>query len=304
MTKSKEKIHDKIYSQILKETRQAPEIRQNIISEIENELERTVISFCTSFEFPVMIENKDALILEELLQNTDILEGGLILVINSPGGSGLAAERIINVCRSYSNNDFKVIVPNMAKSAATMICLGSSEIMMSKTSELGPIDPQITIRKDDGQSLRRLSIHSILESYSDLFEKAIKTKGKLEPFLQQLSRYDARDIEEFIRAVELSENIAIKHLINGMMKGESKEKIKKKIEPFLSHKKSKAHGRPIFIKEAKECGLKIQEIELRSKLWKLVWELFLRTDHILTTNCAKIIESRNESFSANKPQTE
>lgn len=293
--------HKKIYKQLLKETKQAPEIRQNLIKNIEKEMGKTVISFCTSFQFPVMIDDQDAVMIEELLQNIDIKKKGLLLIINSPGGSGLAAERIINVCRSYSNNNFNVIIPNRAKSAATMVCLGSFKIMMSKTSELGPIDPQVAIRTEDGKSLKRLSIHSILESYRNLFEKAVKTKGKMEPFLQQLNRYDARDIEEFSRAMELSESIAIKYLINGMMKGEKTKDIKKKIEPFLSHKKSKSHGRPIFLKEAKDCGLEIEEIELGSKLWKLIWELFLRTEHVLKTDCAKIIESQNEAFSAKNP---
>ncbi|GAH14065.1 unnamed protein product, partial [marine sediment metagenome] len=41
------------------------------------------------------------------------LSKGLALIINSPGGSGLAAERIINVCRSYSGTEeFWAIVPN------------------------------------------------------------------------------------------------------------------------------------------------------------------------------------------------
>jgi ClpP class serine protease len=44
----------------------------------------------------------------------------------------------------------------MAKSAATMICLGSNAIYMSKTSELGPIDPQVTIK--EGEELKRLSV--------------------------------------------------------------------------------------------------------------------------------------------------
>lgn len=74
------------------------------------------------------------------------LSKGLIIMINSPGGDGLAAERIINVCRSYSGTgEYQVIVPGKAKSAATMVCFGASAIYMSPTSELGPVDPQIVI---------------------------------------------------------------------------------------------------------------------------------------------------------------
>jgi ClpP class serine protease len=35
-----------------------------------------------------------------------------------------------------------VIVPDQAKSAATLLALGAHHILMSKISDLGPIDPQ------------------------------------------------------------------------------------------------------------------------------------------------------------------
>ncbi len=283
-----------IYTKLLSEIRQSPSIRQEIIRSIEKELNKTIVTFFTSFVFPVMIEDQDAIMLEEVLQNTDGLEKGLILIINSPGGSGLAAERIINVCRSYSKDKFEVIVPNMAKSAATMICLGSNKIYLSKTSELGPIDPQIPIK--EGEVFKRLSVHSIITSYENLFRKAVNTKGRLEPYLQQLSRYDARDIEEFYRAMELSESIAVKYLKKGMMRDLSENGIKNKIKPFLSPLKTKSHGRPIFFDEAKKCGLKVDVIDIESNLWQLLWKLYLRTDFVLRKDCAKIIESRNHQF--------
>ena len=37
------------------------------------------------------------------------------------------------------------MVPNMAKSAGTLIALGADRIVMGYCSELGPIDPQIRI---------------------------------------------------------------------------------------------------------------------------------------------------------------
>jgi ClpP class serine protease len=76
-----------------------------------------------------------------------------------------------------------VIVPKMAKSAATMVCLGADSIGMSRTSELGPIDPQIKV--GDGMYY---AAHEIVESYNDLMTKANKSKGNLEPYLQQLYR--------------------------------------------------------------------------------------------------------------------
>src|SRR5262245_40921976 len=45
----------------------------------------------------------------------------LDLMINSHGGVGEAAEKIVEMCRDHCTQQFRVIVPNYAKSAATMI---------------------------------------------------------------------------------------------------------------------------------------------------------------------------------------
>ena len=64
------------------------------------------------------------------------------LMINSPGGNADVAEKMIRMCRQRFQT-FNIIVPDYAKSAATMIALGSDKIMMGYLAELGPIDPQL-----------------------------------------------------------------------------------------------------------------------------------------------------------------
>lgn len=119
-----------VIQQVMTEQNQGHETRKRIFIELEKELKRPVVSFFTSLTFPVMIEDADADMLEGVLQKMD-LSSGLVLLISSPGGDGLAAERIINICRSYSKtNDYWTIVPGKAKSAATMICFGASKIIM------------------------------------------------------------------------------------------------------------------------------------------------------------------------------
>lgn len=271
--------------------------RKELIDQIETRHKKTVITFMTSFKYYASIEDQDAVVLEEICQNTKI-ENGIILFLNSLGGSGLAAERIINVLNTYSQNSYEVIVPNMAKSAATMICLGGKKLYMSKTSELGPIDPQIQIKI--GETPRMASVHGIITSYDNLLEKAVTATGRLEPYLQQLSRYDARDIEEYKKAMELSESIAVRSLKKGMMVSFSESDIKQKIEPFLSPLQTKSHGRPIFIDEARNCGLSIDEISVHDESWKDIWELYLRSNYLLQGNIIKIVESKTDNFYVGK----
>ena len=117
--------------------------------------DKFVVAFFTSFVFDVQLNNGDVDMIEEVLQNSDLKGKHLVLILDCPGGDGLAAERLINVCRSYSTDGYTVLVPKQAKSAATMICLGANRIIMSHTSELGPrLDPQISTGRDGMRHMR------------------------------------------------------------------------------------------------------------------------------------------------------
>lgn len=66
----------------------------------------------------------------------------VLMVVVSDGGKIEPAYLISKTCKRLSKSKFVVSVPRRAKSAATLIALGASEIHMSLLSELGPIDPQ------------------------------------------------------------------------------------------------------------------------------------------------------------------
>ena len=283
-----------VVSQVMREQDQEPSTRRHLLMDLEKELKRPIVSFFTSFSYPVMIEDKDADMLEGILQKMD-LSNGLALIINSPGGDGLAAERIINLCRSYcKTGEYWAIVPGKAKSATTMICFGGSKIIMGPASELGPIDPQFTTYEQG--TAKWFSVYNVVKSYEDLFSRAVKEKGNLEPYLQQLAKYDEREIKECKAALSLSEDIAIKTLAAGMMKGLSKENIKKKIKIFLTPERTKTHGRPIYRDEAKQCGLNIESRDVKEKIWELVYELYIRTENFVSGKASKTIESKNNGF--------
>lgn len=287
-----------IIQRVSAEENQGLPTRKKLYTNIENKLGRPLLSFFTSFRFPVMIEDVDAEMLSNVLSQIDLAKG-LVLLISSPGGSGLAAERIIEICRNYSKtSEYCVIVPGKAKSAATMICFGASNILMGPTSELGPVDPQCAIDK------KPFSVYNIVRSYETLFERAVKTKGNLEPFLQQLRNYDEREIQEFRASLELSADISVRTLASGMMKGIAEQEIRKKIKVFLTPEFKKTHGRPIYAKEAVECGLSIEMINTDSELWKNIYELYIRLDRLVNVHVSKCVESKEHSFSAPIPKVE
>lgn len=69
-------------------------------------------------------------------------EKDILMFIDSGGGRIEPAYLISKTCKKHSKNKFISTIPRKAKSAATLICLGTDEIHMGDLSELGPIDPQ------------------------------------------------------------------------------------------------------------------------------------------------------------------
>lgn len=287
---------DPIISRVIEERSQGHGTRVSLYTELEEKFERPVVAFFTSFAHSVMLEDADVDTLAGFLQMMD-LANGFLLIISSPGGDGLAAERMINVCRSYSGtSEYGVIVPGKAKSAATMVCFGASKIYMGPTSELGPVDPQIMIN-DDGVN-RVIPAYHVVESYKELFSGAVQEQGHLEPYLQQLQKYDAAMIKNYEAVIELSKDISVGALKSGMMQGESEKKIAKQVEMFLTPERTKTHGRPIYSENAIECGLNVEKIDHTEQIWNLVYELHIRLNHFVSGEAAKCIESKDQSFIA------
>lgn len=286
--------NDPVVKRVMSEISQGPETRRHLFEKIEDLLNKPVIAFFTSFNHNVVIDDADADMIDGMLQPLD-LSKGLAVIISSPGGSGEAAERIINILRSYSGTgEFIAIVPGKAKSAATMICLGASKILMCSASELGPVDPQIRIADEKGQWY--VSAFHIVDTYDTLFSEATKTKGNLQPFLQQLGNYNASIIAHLRSAIELSKDISVKALQSGMMSGKDEIQIEESIKLFLTPDNTKTHGRPIFKDAAREIGLSIEDIDHKSELWKNIYELYLRLKYYSDGPVCKIIESKEANF--------
>ncbi len=285
------------WSRVSEEIAQGWALRKQLIAEIERQVRGKVIVYFTSFgSANGMITDSDAEMIENIL-SAEHDRGRIVMILNSAGGFGLAAERLVNVCRTYSAGNFEVIVPHMAKSAATLVCFGASRIHMSPTAELGPVDPQVRYYDDNGKE-QWISAEEYVRSYDDLMDKATSGDApRIEPLLQQLARYDARYIEKLRSAQTLSRNISVKLLQSGMMLNRPEKWIEKKILPFLLQKETSSHGRMIAMAEARGYGLKIKSIDIRSRLWSSIWELYIRAGYVVSSRCGKILESSLSSVS-------
>lgn len=71
----------------------------------------------------------------------------ITLLLASPGGEIDAAELVMQILRDTTAGDrtpgdLEIVIPGAVKSAATLMAIGADRILMSRGSELGPIDPQ------------------------------------------------------------------------------------------------------------------------------------------------------------------
>ncbi len=88
------------------------------------------------------------------IKNSSVEE--IDFIVQSPGGSADDAYRIIRTLRSNFKT-VNIIVPFWAKSAATLLSMGGSVIIMDEFGEFGPLDVQIAKEMDDRPDYERES---------------------------------------------------------------------------------------------------------------------------------------------------
>lgn len=70
----------------------------------------------------------------------------LDILIHSPGGDLTSCYVVARLFSRYMD-EWEALVPVCATSGATLICLGSSNVVMSEIAQLGPVDPQVLSKR-------------------------------------------------------------------------------------------------------------------------------------------------------------
>lgn len=245
--------------------------RQAKIAEIQEFTGRRLISYVAAPQWT--IQQSDIPPIVDLLQDVD--EGSdLDLLLHTLGGDIDQAERIVLLCRRKIGKEaqFRVIVPDSAKSAGTLIALGADEIVMGYASELGPIDPQITITTAGGESMTRPA-----QSFKDGLRSIIDESedGNVSPaYFPLLDKLDPALIDFCDKAIERSKKFAREYLRLYMLKHESDEKINDVVDVLVNADEHLSHGAVIDAERAHRFGLKIASLDPDDDLWQAYWRLY------------------------------
>lgn len=264
------------------------------VEELEKARNSTVISYIADSR--AIFDHDDCLMLDDNL--TQLTNGGqtkvkkLDLLLQSPGGILEAAYKFFRICKDYSE-EFNVIVPLSAKSAATTICLGAKEIVMTSISELGPVDPIIQHPQNPNIRIPARAIKEYMDLIGNPDRANITIDQELKNTLNKT--LDAYLIGSYEMALKNSKEIIEKILKENTDAGLNDEQIKKIIVELTE--KHASHSYPIDRKELAELGFKnIVKAEENPALIKAIKQLFgVYTQFMRQNNLIKLQGNRDQN---------
>ncbi len=135
---------------------------------------------------------------EEMKSGSERSDEAVAVFIRTGGGSAETAERMVAVLRKHYRLVY-FVVPDLAMSAGTILCMAGDKIFMDYSSSLGPIDPQVPA-PDTGEYVPAMG-------YLDKV-KEITEKGDLAPAdVVLLKSMDLGKLALFEQARDLSRDL-------------------------------------------------------------------------------------------------
>lgn len=262
--------------------------RQDAIHAIQKETKRKLICYISG---PAgYVERDDVIPLTDVLHR--INQGDkLDLLLHTMGGDVDAAEKIAGLLlKSVGNSgELRVIVPDCAKSAGTLVSLAASSIVMSDTSELGPIDPQIVTTSPDGVQTSRPA-QSYIDAYNDMI-KQMDAAGGSSPALHALmAKFDPVLLDMCRKAIERSRRFAERFLREGMFRNATAN-VTEIAGKLSSNQNWLSHGAVINASDASAVGLRVDYRDEHEDVWQAYWRLYCELRLSLNSNTEKIFES-------------
>lgn len=204
------------------------------------------------------------------------------LFLYSRGGDVSVPWRIVTMIREFCE-EFCVLIPYKAHSAATMISLGADRIVMGKKAELSPIDPTL-VRAIIGEATvppPEISVEDVSSYISFMRERAnISDQAALAQVVSQLASH--------LTPLTLgSVNRQYSHirLVARKLLTSRKEKIEEgRIGTIIDAltEKMYSHGHAIGRREATELGLPVDKPD--DNLEAFIWSLYQEYETLLQLN--------------------
>lgn len=243
--------------------------RQALIKKIRESYGTPLVCFVSGNA--AAIDRDDIVFFVDLLHN---VERGcdLDVLLHTGGGDIDAAEKLITLVHTcVGTGRLRIVVPDFAKSAGTLMALGADVIVMSDTSELGPIDPQVILRDGNGNAIR----HSI-QNYLDAYRSFADTLGDDPEDLAariMLTKFDPATLKLFEAVRDRARKFAEDQLKTGMFRSKVGNFTAIAAE-LLNTEKWLTHGQMIGWEAASQIGLTVEHLDPACDRWQLYWQLY------------------------------
>jgi hypothetical protein len=201
-------------------------------------------------------------------------DNDLDLLLHTGGGDVDAAEKLISIVRTrVGTGCLRVIVPDFAKSAGTLMAVGADRIVMSDTSELGPIDPQINLTDGRGNVIRH-SVQTYLDAYEAHSAALLKNPNDVVARLM-LDKLDPAIVKLFEAVRNRARIFAEDQLKQGMLKaGGGNSSFTAVAASLIDTKRWLSHWQMISWQDARKIGLTVDYLDPASDEWQTYWQLY------------------------------
>jgi hypothetical protein len=203
----------------------------------------------------------------------------LDLFIHSPGGDPDAAEQISEYLRTQFDH-IRAIVPVVAMSAATMLALSADEVIMGAHSQLGPIDPQVTIPTAEGP--RSASAQAVRDQF-EMAKEQCQNPALMAAWLPILRMFGPGLLAACDHAARRAKQIVETAMRNHMLAEveDGPKKAAEAAEWFGDAATFLSHGRPVRRDEAREHHVAVLDLEDDPELQDLVLSVHHSTLHTI-----------------------
>jgi len=253
---------------------------KELINKIQSLRNSKVIAYITGDRQPVgsmIAEDAVRSLYEHLLSIGK--NARIDLLLYSRGGDVSVPWRIVSMFREFCD-EFSLLVPYKAHSAATLISLGADKIIMCKKAELSPIDPtlgKVIVGEITGPP-QEISVEDVNSYISFIRERAnINDQSALAQMVSIL----ANNLAPLTLGRVYRQNSHIRLVARKLLTSRKEKLDEAKINSIIETLTEKiySHGHAIGRKEAQEIGLPIEMSE--ESLDNALWSLYLQYERFL-----------------------
>lgn len=278
------------------------EDRQDLIEELEKARGSNVITYICGDRKNLEMQIGDDAVRPLISQLRHIGEGSKIdLYLYSVGGAVQVPWKIVSLIREYAD-EFGVLIPYKAHSAATMLALGADKIVLGQEGQLGPIDPALTAPTQNGtQPAEQIRVEDVMSFVDFLQEKAglgdqSALTENVKPLVEKLGPWRVGGIYRT--------HSHIRQVARKLLQTHKEPLAEQKIEVIIETLAEKIyfHGHAIGSDEADSIGLPVSKPGDGED--ELMWDLFRSYEDWLELNEPFRPEAELESLPSTEDEVE